>query len=123
MKRNRSDKSASESPGGPQGERRGTLAFYGPNDALATKVVAAVFLPLKAEPEFLERWYSQANDARSDPAITAAITAFFRQHGVRHVVIGERIAGCPHEEGVDYPLGESCPLCPFWRRQPGQAGR
>ena len=32
----------------------------------------------------------------------------------------EEINGCPHEEGVDYPLGEVCPACPFWahRRRP-----
>jgi hypothetical protein len=22
--------------------------------------------------------------------------------------------GCPHEEGVDYPMGRTCPRCPFW---------
>jgi hypothetical protein len=22
--------------------------------------------------------------------------------------------GCPHEEGIDYPDGETCPQCPFW---------
>ncbi|MGH9387747.1 MAG: DUF1186 domain-containing protein [Vicinamibacterales bacterium] len=26
----------------------------------------------------------------------------------------ERIIGCPHEEGIDYPMGRSCPRCPFW---------
>jgi hypothetical protein len=32
----------------------------------------------------------------------------------------EEINGCPHEEGVDYPLGQVCPACPFWahRRRP-----
>jgi hypothetical protein len=27
----------------------------------------------------------------------------------------DRIIGCPHEEGIDYPLGSTCPLCPFWK--------
>lgn len=22
--------------------------------------------------------------------------------------------GCPQEEGIDYPMGEACPQCPFW---------
>jgi len=25
------------------------------------------------------------------------------------------VIGCPHEEGIDYPLGEDCPFCPFWK--------
>jgi MFS family permease len=35
--------------------------------------------------------------------------------GVRSVAMVDRIIGCPHEEGVDYPEGEECPECPFWR--------
>jgi hypothetical protein len=26
----------------------------------------------------------------------------------------EKIFGCPHEEGIDYPEGEKCPYCPYW---------
>jgi hypothetical protein len=33
---------------------------------------------------------------------------------VKSVVMPDRIIGCPHEEGIDYPEGESCPQCPFW---------
>jgi hypothetical protein len=29
--------------------------------------------------------------------------------------MADRIIGCPHEEGIDYPEGEECPLCPFWK--------
>ena len=32
---------------------------------------------------------------------------------MRSVVLGDRIMGCPHEEGVDYE-GDTCPECPFW---------
>ena len=28
-------------------------------------------------------------------------------------VMADRIIGCPHEEGVDYPDGSKCPKCPF----------
>ena len=24
------------------------------------------------------------------------------------------LIGCPHEEGIDYPEGKSCPQCPYW---------
>jgi hypothetical protein len=33
--------------------------------------------------------------------------------GTRSVAIINKILGCPHEEDIDYPLGESCPKCPF----------
>jgi hypothetical protein len=34
---------------------------------------------------------------------------------VHSVAMVEAIIGCPHEEGIDYPTGESCPHCPFWK--------
>jgi hypothetical protein len=37
-----------------------------------------------------------------------------RREGVHSLVLLEEINGCPHQEGIDYPLGEECPLCPFW---------
>jgi hypothetical protein len=27
----------------------------------------------------------------------------------------EKIFGCPHEEGIDYPDGEHCPRCHYWK--------
>jgi hypothetical protein len=33
---------------------------------------------------------------------------------VKEVVMTGGIVGCPHEEGIDYPLGEDCPHCPYW---------
>jgi hypothetical protein len=33
---------------------------------------------------------------------------------VKTVVIADAIMGCPHEEGIDYPDGDSCPKCPYW---------
>ena len=30
----------------------------------------------------------------------------------------EEIFGCPHEEGIDYPVGEECPECPYWANRP-----
>ena len=43
-----------------------------------------------------------------------AIVEFIERQGVKTVVLADRIIGCPHEEGVDYPSGEKCPECPFW---------
>jgi len=39
---------------------------------------------------------------------------FVREHGVKSIAMMDRIIGCPHEEGKDYPDGEVCPECPFW---------
>ena len=56
----------------------------------------------------------QAADVRHDPTIAAEVARFLRQHGAKESVTSDRIIGCPHEEGVDYPMGRTCPRCPFW---------
>ena len=92
-----------------------TIAFYGPDDKLATKVVVSVFLREGNEPDFLERWFSKRDiDVREDLDIGEQILAFLKLHAPRSTVMTEGIIGCPHEEGVDYPEGASCPHCPFW---------
>jgi hypothetical protein len=93
----------------------GTLMAYGPDNTRATKLVAAVFSrPEKSEAEALHRWFVDAGDIRHDATIPAEVAAFFRQYRVKETVVGDLIAGCPHEEGVDYPMGRTCPRCPFW---------
>jgi hypothetical protein len=42
------------------------------------------------------------------------VVEFTKRHGVRQTVTYDRILGCPHEEGIDYPEGGVCPQCPFW---------
>jgi hypothetical protein len=92
-----------------------TIAFYGRDDKLATKVVVSVFLRENNEPDFLERWFSKGDiDVREDLDIGEQILAFLKLHAPRSTVMTEGIIGCPHEEGVDYPEGASCPHCPFW---------
>jgi hypothetical protein len=39
---------------------------------------------------------------------------FVEEHGAKTVMLADRIIGCPHEEGIDYPAGEKCPQCEFW---------
>lgn len=92
-----------------------TVAFYGPNDKLATKVVVSVFLTESNDPDFLQRWFSDDDlDIRQDLAIGEQILTFLKPHGPRSTVVADGIIGCPHEEGVDYPEGTSCPQCPYW---------
>ena len=62
----------------------------------------------------MKRWFSDVGDTRTDPAISLEILRFVQDHGVLSVAMTDRIIGCPHEEGIDYPNGEVCPQCPFW---------
>ena len=92
-----------------------TVAFYGPNDQLATKVVVSVILTESNEPDFLKRWFSEGElDVRHDPAIGEQILTFLSPYALRSTVVTDRIIGCPHEEGTDYPEGASCPQCAYW---------
>jgi hypothetical protein len=93
----------------------GTIAAYGPDDQLATKLVVAVFKQPGEKADDLHRWLTNNGDVRADPAIAAEVVDFFKGHGVKHTVASDRIIGCPHEEGVDYPPGTTCPQCPFWK--------
>jgi len=91
-----------------------TLAFYGPDDKVATKVAVGIVLAEDEEPAFLERWFSEGLDVRKDHNVNEKILEFIRVHEVKSVGMADRIIGCPHEEGVDYPEGSTCPQCPFW---------
>ncbi len=92
----------------------GTVAFYGPDNKRATKVVATVVPGENQELTNLRRRFNDQLDVRVDSRIGAEVFAFLRRHGVRSVVVTSGIFGCPHEEGIDYPEGEACPQCPFW---------
>ena len=66
------------------------------------------------EPIPLERWFSDEIDVRNDPAIGEKVLAFIKENDVKSVVATGGLIGCPHEEGIDYPEGKSCPRCPYW---------
>jgi hypothetical protein len=91
-----------------------TIALYGPTAEFATKIVVAIVRNEHAEPDPLERWFAEDVDVRNDPDLGAKVTAFLKEHSVKSVVATDRIIGCPHEEGIDYPEGKSCPECPYW---------
>ena len=100
-----------------------TVAFYGPNDQQATKVAVGIVRGESVEADPLERWFSEQSDVRSDPDIAGQIAAFIETHAVKSVVLVDRIIGCPHEEGVDYPVGTACPQCPFWASRDRWSGK
>jgi len=93
----------------------GTIAAYGPNNALATKLVVSVIeRPGARDPSATRIWTTDTADVRHDRRISAEVARFLQEQDVQETVTSDRIIGCPHEEGIDYPLGRSCPRCPFW---------
>jgi hypothetical protein len=99
---------------GFRGYPAATIAYYGRDDTRASKVAVGIVNAEDAEPAEMERWFSDESDVRTDPSIGSEILRFVQSHGVKSVVATDRIIGCPHEEGIDYPDGEVCPQCPFW---------
>ena len=100
-----------------------TIAFYGEDDKVASKVVVGILLSEKDEDvAFMEKWFQTNTDVRFDPEIKAQIVDFLEKHDVHRVVMIDRIIGCPHEEGIDYPEGEKCPHCSFWANRDRWSG-
>jgi hypothetical protein len=100
---------------GFRGHPIATIAFYGPTNELASKVVLSIVAGPDIPAAILARWFSEGHDVRHNAAIGSALLALLQEHGVRSVVMTRGVIGCPHEEGVDYPVGEACPRCPFWK--------
>ncbi|MDW7772225.1 MAG: hypothetical protein SCH71_04965 [Desulfobulbaceae bacterium] len=92
----------------------GTIAYYGPDDKKATKVAAGIIMGENQEPVAMKKWFS-TNDIRRETKIMNEIKDWFIEYKVRSVVMAPKILGCPHEEGIDYPEGEYCPECLFWK--------
>jgi hypothetical protein len=91
-----------------------TVCFYGPTDQVASKVAVGIVRNEGEEPYPLERWFSEDRDIRRDADIEAEVAGFIIAQGAKSVVMTDGIIGCPHEEGIDYPEGTSCPKCPYW---------
>jgi hypothetical protein len=94
----------------------GTIARYGPNNFQTTKVVASVILRPGSGP-IMKKWFGAR--VADDPKVRRQINSFFDQKNVQSVVGPRNNLGCPHEEGIDFPLGEDCPQCPYWAGKQG----
>jgi len=92
-----------------------TVAYYGPTDQRASKVVVAIVQSEGAEAGPMKKWFSDTADVRTEVSIKEEVFRFIEENAPKSLVITDRIMGCPHEEGIDYPEGEKCPQCPFWR--------
>lgn len=92
-----------------------TVAFYGPNKQLATKIAVGIVDSEGEEARLLERWLTDDGvDIRFSATVLHEIDKFIKQHRARSVVMVDGVIGCPHEEGIDYPEGEECPQCTYW---------
>ncbi len=91
-----------------------TVAYYGPDGSSATKAVASFVAVEGVEVSVVERFFSESLDARISPQVTAGVLKFINDHKPRSVVATPKLLGCPHEEGIDYPEGSTCPRCPYW---------
>ncbi|RMF12551.1 MAG: DUF1186 domain-containing protein [Alphaproteobacteria bacterium] len=93
----------------------GGVVAYGPDNKRATKLVARVYSGLDGDkPKAVEEWSVDEGDIRQDPSIREQVTEFFKRHGAKPEPLPDLVCGCPHEEGVDYPVGRKCPHCHFW---------
>jgi hypothetical protein len=107
---------------GFQGYPVATIALYGPSDKKATKLVVGIVPREDADPEQMKKWYSE-DDIMTEHDIFEEVLEFIRSNEARTVVMVDRIIGCPHEEGIDYPDGQYCPQCPFWEGRDRWSGR
>lgn len=94
--------------------RTGTIAYYGPDGKTVTKIVVGI--TVGAGNNFIDtkKWSSESRDIKNDSQVLGEISAYLNLSKVDSVARIERVMGCPHEAGIDYPEGMPCPACPFW---------
>ena len=100
-----------------------TVAFYGPDDKRASKVAVGIVIAEGEEVAEMKRWFSDQGDVRQDAGVQRAVLEFVRTWNVHSVAMADGIIGCPHEEGIDYPDGQTCPQCPFWANRDRWTGK
>jgi hypothetical protein len=89
-----------------------TITYHGPSPWQASKIKVGILTGDDQAP-VLREW--KGEDIAEDVEAAREISLFIKDHDVARVLTSEWVLSCPHEEGVDYPLGESCPLCPDWQ--------
>ena len=90
-------------------------ALYGPHLSLATKAVVSVFTQSDDDVPLATRtWTTVDRDIRNDLVFMQESRIFVRAHGATGPVGTGQLMGCPHQEGIDYPMGRTCPQCPAW---------
>ena len=92
----------------------GVLVAFGPDAERATKYMATLIPSPDAAPTKVERWYIANGDIRDDANIAEEVEEFFTAVKAAGRSVPEGIKGCPHDEGIDYPLGGICRECKYW---------
>lgn len=88
------------------------LAYYGPDDQTVTKISINILVSEDAEP-ITKHWYGAG--VAEDKSVATEIGLFVQSYSVNQVIMTDEIIGCPHVEGIDYPVGEKCPDCTYWQ--------
>ena len=60
-----------------------------------------------------------ATDVTTNPKVQKEIDRFFNKHGVIRVGMSDGNMGCSHEEDEDFPVGDDCPFCTWWKGKQG----
>ena len=90
-----------------------TITYHGPDDKTATKISVGI-VKSKEDAPIVKHWTGEGIAEDIDAA--HEISQFLEEQAVARAITSESVMSCPHVEGVDYPEGEDCPQCPFWRQ-------
>lgn len=88
-----------------------TITYHGPSPEIANKIVVGI-IKSKDQPPVIRTWSGE--DIAEDVNTAKEISTLIKDHDVARLLTSEWVLSCPHEEGADYPDGETCPLCPDW---------
>jgi hypothetical protein len=99
---------------GYRGDPLATLAFYGPDDQHASKIVVGISPSADEGITETRAFWNADSDVRSDAQLLARVLKFLSDHKAKSLVMTDGVCGCPHEEGIDYPAGGTCEYCTFW---------
>ena len=91
-----------------------TIAFYGPTNKNASKLVCSIIKSEGEEPDPMKKWVSD-KDLRKSETILKEVMVFIEDNNARSIGMIDTIIGCPHEEEIDYPEGGVCPKCKYWK--------
>jgi hypothetical protein len=88
-----------------------TITYHGPSPEKASKIMVGI-LEDRDQIPVVREW--SGDDIAEDVKAAREISLFIKDHKVSRVITSEWVLSCPHEEGVDYPNGETCPYCSDW---------
>ena len=89
------------------------IAFYGPNNKLATMVKLKVKLG-QDEPVQLLSFWEDETDVRSNYEILNHIDNLITEEKIPSVSIMRNIVGCGREECINSNRENDCPYCTYW---------